>query len=160
MEFSTPIAEPAESFRARAERLEAIMRDMPQLPNEPIHRFANGVYARELTLPKGATAVGKIHKTQHIAVVLKGVCSVASDNGVVELIQAPMTLVCEAGTKRVVYAHEETVWTTFHPCTSQNVLELEQALVADSFEDYQAFVLEQSKPKSLLGRVLKCLLQR
>lgn len=78
-----------------------------------VHRFANNVYAREITIPAGSLVVGKIHTHGHLNVITKGrVAVVIIEDGVEEF--APHTFISKAGTKRLVFAFEETIWTTFH----------------------------------------------
>ncbi len=117
-----------ENLRERIEALEATMLHMhaDQIVIEPKHHFAAGMYAREILIPAGCTLTGKIHRHEHINVISKGDISVLTENGI-ERIQAPATIISKPGTKRVGYAHEDTIWTTFHPneddCRDLDILE-------------------------------------
>lgn len=95
--------------------LQGRMLAMPdhQIVIEPRHHFAQGLYAREVTLPEGSTAIGYRHAQEHICIISQGRVQVVSEAGVVE-IAAPATLVIPAGRKNCVHALEETVWTTIH----------------------------------------------
>lgn len=136
---------PAE-LRDRTLALEACMHQMPDLQIEikPVHHFCKGLYAREITIPAGSTLVGKIHKHEHINIISKGEISVMTENGI-ERIKAPATIISKPGIKRVGYAHEETVWTTIHPTDVRDIEELEKIFIAESFEEYERFALEQTK---------------
>ena len=84
------------------------------------HRFVGGVYAREIFLPKGSITAGRIHKTDHVSVISMGAVEVITDylhTGEVDCAVhiAPATFTSPAGTKRMVHALEDTIWTTFHP---------------------------------------------
>ena len=79
-----------------------------------VHRFTNGMYIREIFMPKGTLVTSKIHKTQHPYCVSQGVVSVKIDSGEWQTIEAPYTGITEKGTRRVLLIHEDTVWTTFH----------------------------------------------
>lgn len=117
--------------------LEEAMRQEPdQIHIEPVHYFAPGLYAREITIPKGAVLTGKIHLFGHINIISKGDISVLTEQGV-KRIKAPATIVSEPGIKRVGFAHEETVWTTVHACTEQDAESAEKALVVDTFEQFE-----------------------
>ena len=96
--------------------------------NEPYHQFAPGVYARELFIGKNQLIVGKVHKTEHFNIISKGEASVATEEGVIR-VKAPYTFVSKAGTQKVVYAHEDVVWTTIHATNETNVEKLEADLV-------------------------------
>lgn len=102
------------------------------------HYFSNGLYCREITIPAGTLLTGKIHLTEHVNIVSKGDISVMTENGI-ERVKAPATLISKPGTKRVGYAHEETVWTTIHanPSNEQDLVKLEEKLIAPSHEAYE-----------------------
>lgn len=101
------------------------------------HYFADGLYGREILIPKGATVSGKIHKTRHINVISKGEISVLTEKGI-ERLKAPFTFVAPPGTKRIGYAHEDTIWTTFHASEETDLEKLEAELIAPSFEALEA----------------------
>ena len=112
------------------------------------HYFADGMYAREMVVPKGVVFTGKVHKTQHIIIVSQGDMTIADENGSVR-VQAPYTMVCNPGTKRAGYAHEDTVWTNFHinPTNEEDVEIIESALVCDTYEEAQKFITSNDPGK-------------
>ena len=96
------------------DELEAVMVDNFPLIDCPVRDyFSEGMYVREVTMPKGAFVTSKIHKTQHQFFVLKGKCIVWVD-GVEKIIKAPYIGTTEAGTRRVVLVLEKCVWATAH----------------------------------------------
>lgn len=129
---------PTVEMRARILALETSMRALPQLQFETKHWFAEGMYAREIFIPKGAVLTGKIHKTEHINVVLQGDISVATEEGI-KRIRAPLVFVAPAGTKRAGYAHEDTIWITFHATREQDLELIERDLIARDFNELDAF---------------------
>ena len=80
-----------------------------------------------MTIPKGVTAVGAIHKTQHITTISKGRILLMTDDGVVEIC-APYTGVSEGGTKRAAHALEDTVMTCYHPTDETDLDKLAELL--------------------------------
>lgn len=116
--------------REQIEHLEAQMRMMEQLPIEPVHHFADGLYAREITILAGTILTGKVHSTEHLNVVSKGRIAVWTEDGM-KIVTAPCTLVSRPGTKRVGFALEDTVWTTIHanPENLTDLAALELALI-------------------------------
>jgi len=100
------------------------------------HSFADGIYMREIFIPKDTLLVGKIHKHSHPNIILKGDVSVLTEEGA-KRIKAPCSMISPAGTKRVVYAHEDTVWVTFHVTKSQNLEEIEEEIIAKSYEEIE-----------------------
>jgi hypothetical protein len=133
---ATPI-----ELRNKIEQLEAAMFQMVehQVHIEPVHHFADGTYCREITIPKGTTLTGKIHKTEHINIISKGDISVLTENGI-QRIKAPCTIVSKPGTKRVGFAHEDTVWTTVHATNEKDLEQLELELIAPTHEDFERFI--------------------
>jgi len=76
----------------------------------------------------------KIHKITHPYFVLKGDVSVLTEEGVIR-IKAPYSGITKAGTKRVLYCHEETVWTTIHITKETNIEKIEEEVIAKTFDD-------------------------
>lgn len=108
------------------------------------HFFAPGSYAREMTIPEGVLIVGKIHKHAHINIISKGKVKVATEFGFDEFA-APHTFVSEPGTKRAVLALEDTIWTTIHVTDKTDLAEVEEEVIAPTFEDYFKFVEDQQR---------------
>lgn len=137
------------NLRDKVLELEACMFEMPekQIHIEPRHYFADGLYAREITIPAGTCLVGKIHLFEHINIISKGEISVMTEEGI-KRIKAPATIISKPGIKRVGFAHEETVWTTIHACNEKEAEAAEKALVVDSYEQFALAVGE--KPCLLL----------
>ena len=127
------------SMREQVNALETEMRRYEQL-DLPVKRyFSQGVYARELFIPKGTLLTGKIHKYQQLNIMSQGDLSVLTEDGVVR-VQAPFTIVSPPGTKRIAYAHEDTVWTTIHGTDETDVDLIEAHFIAQSEEEYTAFL--------------------
>ena len=126
-------------IRKKIDRLEGEMfcQKDAQVEIEPVHYFAKGLYAREITIPAGTILTGKIHKTEHLNIISKGKISVVTEFGS-QVIEAPATIVSEPGTKRAGYALEDTVWTTIHATEEKDLVRLEQELIADSFKELEA----------------------
>jgi hypothetical protein len=139
----------------RFDELEAEMRTYPQVEIPPVHRFAPGMYAREITIPAGTLLTGKIHRFAHINVISKGDISVWTEHEGVRRIQAPYTFVAPPGTRRIGYAHTDTVWTTFHanPEDTQDLEQLETLLI-EPHQEWRPVVGYEGKYEiSSLGNV-------
>ena len=102
------------------------------------HSFSPGIYARELEIPEGTLLIGKIHKHRHHNFLMKGEIIVITENGGMELLQAPLTIVSEPGTQRVGYALTDTLWTTVHTNESntEDLKVLEEINVVDEMSKY------------------------
>lgn len=73
-----------------------------------------GVYCREIHLPADSVVVGRIHRFDHMSIISKGRVTVFTEFGQEEY-KAGDSFISPAGTKRVVWSHEDTTWTTIHP---------------------------------------------
>jgi len=134
---ATPVEKHA--VRDTLMRLEGAMRKQPSAivgsKACPLkHTFVDGAYIREITMPAGMLLTSKIHKKVHPYFVLKGDVSVLTEEGVVR-IKAPFQGITPAGTKRLLYIHEETVWTTVHVTESKDLDEIEEEIIAKTFDD-------------------------
>jgi hypothetical protein len=114
------------------------------------HSFTDGMYVREIHIPRGFVLTGKIHKHSHPNFLLEGEVVVVTEGEGLEHLVAPMSIISKAGTKRVVIALEDTVWVTVHlnPEGHTDLDRLEEEIIA---KDYDAFELEQAKKQALLG---------
>lgn len=95
------------------------------------HHFADGVYARELHIPAGVVLSGEVHATQHMAMVAAGDITVWTEEGM-KRVQAPYLFVSQPGAKRVGYAHEYTVFITFHATTETDPEKIRAAVTEPS----------------------------
>lgn len=100
------------------------------------HTFTDDCYVRQITMPKGMIVTSKIHKTNHPYFILKGDVSVATEEEIIR-IKAPYSGITKAGTKRVLYIHEETIWITVHlnPTNTQDLEKIEKRIIAKTFDE-------------------------
>ena len=142
-----------QDVRNKIHRLEMAMKAIPGslgMDDIPLrHFFAPGLYAREITMPAPMLLTTLIHKTEHIAIVSKGKCTVITENGR-ETITAPFTMVTKPGTLRALYIHEETIWTTIHH-NPENIQDLKDLQDIMTFKDEAAWLAYQ-KNKLLEGK--------
>lgn len=113
--------------------LEDELRAYPQVELPLVHRFAKGLYAREMFLPKGTIAVGKIHRHECITIVSQGDITLLTESGR-QRFKAPYTAVSPAGTKRVALAHEDTILTTIHATDETDLEKLEDELILKNYD--------------------------
>lgn len=121
--------------RERIMDLQDHLAAMPQLDLPVRHFFANGLYGRELYVPAGVCAVGKIHKHEQITVVMGDCTMVTPGEEPVHIVGYHISST-PAGVKRAVYAHTDTFITSFHP-NPDNLRDMEKVeafLIAPSFE--------------------------
>ena len=120
--------------RERILALEHSMRPLEQIDMQLTHVFAPGAYARTIVLPKGIVVVGKIHKHAHLNVVSSGSVSVVTEFGRMD-ITGPHIFTSQAGSKRALYVHEETVWTTIHLTEKTDLDDIESEIIAKDYDE-------------------------
>ena len=98
------------------------------------HKFVDGMYIREIFTPKGQIFTTAIHKKDHMYFFMKGDLSILSEDGI-KRIKAPYYGITTAGTKRIVYVHEDTIWITVHETKAKTVDEAIEDIVAKNFKD-------------------------
>ena len=105
------------------------------------HTFADGIYVRQMSMKRGSVVVGAIHKHLHVWFLLTGRISVATEDTTEEYI-APCYVVATPGTKRVIYANEESIFVNIHknPTNSQDIEWLEKEIVAKDFKEYEEYI--------------------
>ena len=108
------------------------------------HYFAPGVYMREMWMPAGCLITGKIHMTEHLNTLSQGKVSVSNMGKSIEMT-APHTFVSQIGTKRAIYAHEDSTWTTIHATDLTDPDEIEAEIIAETFEELDVFIEHQMK---------------
>jgi hypothetical protein len=105
------------------------------------HTFADGVYVRQMSMNKGSVVVGAIHKHLHVWFLLTGKIRVGTEESFEDYI-SPCYVVATPGTKRVIYAMEESIFVNIHknPTNSQDIDFLEKEIVAKDFKEYEEYI--------------------
>lgn len=98
------------------------------------HYFAHGVYGRLMKVPAGNVAVGKAHKTEHLAILLKGKITITMDDGSLKNFEAPMVMVVPPGKKKMVMVHEEMWIMNIHPTDTQDLDIIESRVIIPETE--------------------------
>ena len=101
------------------------------------HTFTDGIYIRQMSMKKDSFVIGKIHKHNHVWFLLTGMISVADENDTVDHI-APCYVEAPAGSKRMIYAHEDSIWVNIHanPTNTKDLKELEDLIIAKDYEEF------------------------
>lgn len=109
------------------------------------HTFTNGMYLREVFVPKGSFITSKIHKSEHPAFLMSGQIDIVSSEGSEKMV-APCYIISKAGTKRAGYAVTDIVWVTVHlnPSNTTDLSILEKEVIAENYESYDKFLENKS----------------
>lgn len=95
------------------------------------HLVHGGLYARTMKVKAGMLVIGKVHLKDHVCFLTKGDISVMTDEGMMR-VEAPFSLACKAGIKRIGLAHTDTEWVSVHLSNLTDIKELEDELTIDS----------------------------
>ncbi len=121
--------------------------DNAELIDVPVdHHFAPGVYMRQMNAKAGTLVISKMHRTEHMNILLTGSLTVATEDGI-ELLKAPVVLKSMPGTKRIGYFHEDSSWITVHPTNETDLDLIEQQVIVpdDEIDQFLASLPNQCK---------------
>jgi len=105
------------------------------------HSFADGIYVRQMKMSKDSLVVGAIHNHLHVWFLLSGCITVATEEESLEYI-APCYVLSTPGTKRVIYANDDSIFVNVHknPTNCEDIEELEREIVSATFEEYEEYI--------------------
>lgn len=109
------------------------------------HHIKDGLYTRELFMPKGSLVVSFIHKQNHPSFFLSGEMSILKDTGEIERIKAPMKVMTDIGTQRVAYMHEDCVWVCVYRTDKETIEEAEKDVYTTNYKDLPEYVILNKK---------------
>jgi hypothetical protein len=113
--------------RADIDALQSAMREHEQVEPDTLHYFADGMYCRAMHLKAGWCFVGKIHKSEHFFMIVKGEAHIFGD-GFARRCEAGFIAVSAPGAKRAGQAITD--------CVLVNVHNVEGLTDLDEIEDY------------------------
>ncbi len=100
--------------RKQIEQLERAIKQCEQTEIPVTHHHAHGLYGREIFIPADTVLTGRVHKTETLAVILRGELLVTTPQGIVTMTPASGVLKGGPGTKRAGYALTDVVMVEFH----------------------------------------------
>lgn len=115
------------------------------LDMEVKHTFAEGMYIRELFIPKGVLVVGKRHRKKTMNMLVKGKMTIYDEHKSFE-VEAPFMAETEPFTKKCGFAHEDSIWVNIH-VTNETDLDIIE----------KQFIIEESEYLELDNKEKKCL---
>lgn len=130
---------PPRSMRQKVDRLEAAMRDLPQVHCPVMHFITPGQHARRMEIPAGTTVTGAVHKIEHLVIIAKGRLRIVTEEGTRD-VAAGDVIICKPGMKNAVTALEDSAWV--------NVFATDE-----TDPDRLVELVTESKAEDLLGQV-------
>ena len=122
--------------KADGKNIEGNGKNIIHSKNFPLkHTFADGIYVRQMDMKADSLVVGAIHNHLHVWFLLTGHLAVSTED-VIEEFVAPCYVVASPGSKRVIYAMEDSIFVNIHknPENIKDIEKLEKEIVSLTFE--------------------------
>ena len=131
-------ADPA-VVRAFIRKMAADLNALPgALGGLPIEQTAhNGMVCRAMHIPKGMLLVGKVHKLDCINIVAKGAINLLTEHGAGRMVAGEQAI-SPAGTQKIGFATEDTVFINIFRCDEVSIEGIEEAIAWPSYEAFDA----------------------
>ena len=128
--------------KADGKNIEGNGKNIIHSKNFPLkHTFADGIYVRQMDMKADSLVVGAIHNHLHVWFLLTGHLAVSTED-VIEEFLAPCYVVASPGSKRVIYAMEDSIFVNIHknPENIKDIEKLEKEIVSLTFEEYEKYI--------------------
>jgi quercetin dioxygenase-like cupin family protein len=93
-----------------------------------VHHFSDGLYAKEMHIPKGFVAGTHAHSFSHLSMLAKGRVKVTTDDYNCEYI-APACIEIKAGIHHMIEALEDAVWFCIHATDETDPEKVDKVLI-------------------------------
>ncbi len=104
------------------------------------HSFADQIYIRQMNMKKDTLVVGAIHNHLHVWFLLTGSLTIVTETSSEDFI-APCYVISKPGAKRVIYAHEDSIFVNIHknPDNIKDIDQLEATIVSKNYKEYEEY---------------------
>lgn len=125
------------TFREKIMAVEDKLLLLPYTEYKMHHSFHDGVYLRSLYAPKNTLMTSYIYRKPHQCLISSGVVSYRSEvlRG---KITTPVIFKADAGDKRIIFFHTDSIWTTIIKTDATNVADAEADIYLKSYEEWDA----------------------
>jgi quercetin dioxygenase-like cupin family protein len=93
------------------------------------HHFSDGLYAKEMNIPKGYVAGMHKHEYSHLSILSKGRVIVRTDEYNNEYT-APACIDIKAGINHTIEALEDATWFCIHATEETDITKIDEVLIA------------------------------
>lgn len=112
------------------DRFEAALMEYPAVDCPVTHRFTPGLYIRQTKVPAGTLFTSAEHKIEHPFVLTEGELEIISEKEGAVFYKAPLHGTTKAGTRRMIRAITDVVWTTFHVTQNTDLEKIAEEILA------------------------------
>jgi quercetin dioxygenase-like cupin family protein len=92
------------------------------------HFFSDGLYAKQMTLPKGCMVGTHAHTYNHLSILSSGRVTVRTDDTSTDY-SAPACIEIAAGVHHSIQAHEDAVWYCIHATDCADPDKVDEVLI-------------------------------
>jgi hypothetical protein len=122
---------------ARREHITALIADLMangDIDGPPVkHTVADGMYMRELFIPKGMLIAGRVHRVPCLNICSSGDIEITNEHGLAR-VGAGFTAASAAGTQKLGYALADTVWINVFRTDLTDIAAIERAVFLSTEE--------------------------
>jgi quercetin dioxygenase-like cupin family protein len=93
-----------------------------------VHNFSDGLYAKQMFIPKGYVVGQHAHKYSHLSILAKGRVIVKTDKAEKEYA-APACLEIKEGINHAIEALEDSDWFCIHATEETNIDNIDNILI-------------------------------
>jgi hypothetical protein len=110
--------------------------ELPPVDCPVTHKFTPNLYTREIFIPKNTILTSLLHLTTHPFFILQGDVSVWYHDTPVQRYKAPYSGITKAGTRRLLYTHEDTIWSACFVTTLTDPEAIADEIMARDFNPH------------------------
>lgn len=96
-----------------------------------VHHFSDGLYAKEMHIPKGYAAISHKHEYSHLSILSSGKVIVKTDDEQQEFT-APACIEIKAGINHMIVALEDAAWFCIHATDETDVSKVDEVLIQEN----------------------------
>ena len=95
-----------------------------------VHHFSDGLYSKQMHLPKGYKAYSHKHTYSHLSILAKGKVVVTTDDSTA-MYEAPACINIAGGLNHEITALEDVVWYCIHATDETDATKVDQVLIGE-----------------------------
>ena len=96
---------------------------------DTLHHFSDGLYAKQMSIPKGAIACQHKHEYDHLSVLAQGKVRVLFDEDKFEVYTAPACINIKKDINHTIMALEDSTWFCIHHTFETDMDNIDNVLI-------------------------------
>jgi quercetin dioxygenase-like cupin family protein len=96
---------------------------------DTLHHFSDGLYAKQMSIPKGSIACQHKHEYDHLSVLAQGKVRVLFDEDKFEVYEAPACINIRKGINHTIMAIEDSTWFCIHHTFETDMNKIDSVLI-------------------------------